>query len=82
VVASIIWVIAAGIMTWQMFGLKEPVFAPGWEIESVDGKPYMVIRAAERREALEKGAFVAITPPVAVLILGMSLIWVVRGFRS
>jgi hypothetical protein len=56
VVASVIWVIGAGIMTWQTFGLKEPVFAPGWEIESVDGKPYMVIRAAERREALEKGA--------------------------
>ena len=38
--------------------------------------------AAERGEALVKGAFVAITPPVAMLLFGMSLIWVVRGFQS
>src|SRR5262249_16657273 len=37
---------------------------------------------AERRDALMKGAAIGITPPVGVLLLGMSLLWVVRGFRS
>jgi len=43
-------------------------------------KPYDV--AAERGEALVKGAFVGITPPVVMLLLGMSLIWVVPGLRN
>jgi hypothetical protein len=37
---------------------------------------------AEQRDALMKGAAISVAPPVAILILGMSLIWVVRGFRS
>jgi hypothetical protein len=36
---------------------------------------------AERRDAVMKGAAIGVTPPVAVLLLGISLIWVVRGFR-
>jgi hypothetical protein len=34
------------------------------------------------RDELVKASYVAIAPPVAVFILGMSLLWVVRGFRS
>jgi hypothetical protein len=37
---------------------------------------------AERRDAVMKGAAIGITPPVVVLLLGISLTWVVRGFRS
>jgi hypothetical protein len=35
-----------------------------------------------RREALVRASYVAVAPPVAVFILGLSLLWVVRGFRS
>jgi hypothetical protein len=41
----------------------------------------MAFVEAERRDAVMKGATIGITPPVAVLLLGMSMIWVVRGFR-
>jgi hypothetical protein len=38
--------------------------------------------AAERRDALVNGTGIAFAPPLVAFILGMSLIWVVRGFRS
>jgi hypothetical protein len=45
-------------------------------------EPFTVVKDAERRGTLVKVAVIAITPPVSVLILGMSLLWVVQGFRS
>jgi hypothetical protein len=38
--------------------------------------------AAERRDAVVKGTGIAFAPPLAAFILGMSLLWVVQGFRS
>jgi hypothetical protein len=37
---------------------------------------------AERSDAVVKGASMAIAPPLVVFILGMSLVWVARGFRQ
>jgi hypothetical protein len=34
------------------------------------------------RDELVSASYIAIAPPVAVFVLGMSLLWVVRGFRS
>ena len=38
--------------------------------------------AAERRDVLVKATGIAFAPPLAAFILGISLLWVVRGFRS
>ena len=83
VVASILWVLFVSVMTWQTWPLDEersgmtsaPTNDP--EFEAWKAKN----RIAERRDALVKGAVIAFTPPVAVLLLGMSLMWVARGFR-
>ncbi|WP_354050530.1 hypothetical protein [Bradyrhizobium sp. LB12.1] len=40
-----------------------------------------VVEAAERN-AITQGALIAIAPPLAALFLGMSLLWVARGFTA
>jgi hypothetical protein len=87
VVAAVIWVISAGTMTWQTWPQAEfvnPYDAPPWVDYSDDAAKaafFDAQRLAQRRDALLKGAAISITPPVIVLLLGMSMIWVVRGFR-
>ena len=101
VVASVIWMLSVGVMTWLTWpvepkassetvvlenGYAKPPFDPSKPFTDVaTGQMWANARAlfeAERRDAVVKGASIAIAPPLVVFILGMALLWVVRGFRT
>ena len=100
VVASVLWMLFVGVMTWQTWpvvlkassetvvlenGYAKPPFDPSKPFTDDTGQMWANARAlfeAERRDAVVKGASIAIAPPLVVFILGMALLWVVRGFRT
>jgi hypothetical protein len=54
-------------------GEAKPAFDPS--------KPYTVLRAKERWEAVRFASVVALLPPIFLLALGTALVWAFRGFR-
>jgi hypothetical protein len=48
----------------------------------VSNEEFQDAQTKNRREAGSFAAFVGIVPPIVVLIIGASLVWAVRGFRS
>ena len=101
VVASVLWMLFVGVMTWQTWpvvlkassetvvlenGHAKPPFDPTRPFtDAATGQTWpdaWTLFKAQRPDAVVKGASIAIAPPLVVFILGMALLWVVRGFRT
>ena len=91
-----LWMLFVGVMTWQTWPVvakasretvdAKPPFDPTRPFtDAATGQTWpdaWTLYEAQRRDAVVKGASMAIAPPLAVFILGMSLVWVARGFRQ
>jgi hypothetical protein len=60
------------------FAIDKPTAKPPFD----PSRPYLEGRDKERQAAIRFGATLAFVPPVLVLIMGLALSWVVKGFRS
>jgi hypothetical protein len=82
VVASVLWVLVVGVMTWQTWPAQTDFFDAFKSTPPDTDTPPWAKPDPGARDELISASYIAVAPPVAALILGMSLLWVVRGFRS
>ena len=55
-----------------------PDWQPGGGFDPT--RPYRMVSNPERPVALKRAGFLALTPPVVILLFGAALFWVARGF--
>jgi hypothetical protein len=80
VVASVLWVLVVGLVAWVAWPAHTDFF-DAFKSTLPDAPPWAQPDPLARNDLVLALCF-AVVPPVAVFILGMSLLWAVRGFRS
>jgi hypothetical protein len=97
-VTSILWMVAIGIVTWKKLPVDDWTRDTECARKTIDEcvrdyaakhpgefNPNEYLHDAtvrEQREAIWVGAFVALLPPMLVLLLGAALAWAFSGFRA